>query len=668
VPEIRITPGGFVTSKARHMIGLHGASPFLTNPFTIEGFQNLVNYYGDIAWPLLNSTGDTLTTHALHVIGNEFPGQVDAVDVVTMNVMSRVVQNQQGDGINVNMLDINGEFAYETVIPQLSAPPPVCAEKFVTAGTITVTSGSPIVLGAGTAWLTDVLTGGYGIANLNLNQIQRGDLLRVVVDGTNVISFRITSVTDGTHITIYPTPGATNPALGAGRAYSIWRTGYGSYSRVIDFNVPEGPGNSYFYYCGNFGALNATTYPHGTIECAAYKSTVPFHYMSPQLVDSAGAPVGPLAADDIAYYKGYMLYGAGPAISWSVAGAPTAFPFGPTDFPAKNIDAIAPNDKFVTFEYLGDQVVAFFEESTWLVTATGSVPEFAFYKLPERESIIDPTRQDTAVQFVFNHGRPSASGRGTIFYTSNRGIESMGGSLADEVSAPISTALRACMGSDPICLQWDNAADTLVVRDALGVDADPVLIYNPGKAEWSTLTFAPPTGNQLAALTPSISPKTRSNDHTRLIHYAYYETLKTAGVIGTNGGDIRSVAALIDENTPTAGLVAWQWITPVIPLGLSYPEFSTGGFVFDAYSLNPSGAAPVNVTWTLWGGASPYNLFQRDTNTMAFSGTLMSPWVSSRQRLSKKVDDPFILFVVTSKDWVAPVAITLFQSETQAMK
>jgi WD40 repeat protein len=265
-----------------------------------------------------------------------------------------------------------------------------------------------------------------------------------------------------------------------------------------------------------------------------------------------------------------------------------------------------------------------------------------------------------------NYGRPSTSGRGAIYYTSNRGIEKMGGSLAEEVSAPISTVLRANFSTDPLYVAWDNAQDTVMVRDALGADNDPPLIYNVRQDEWSTLVYgAPIDGSKLAALTPSIDTKSNATDHTRLIHYGYYETAISGTSAPTTGGNIRFVAALLDENTPTTGLVAWQWILPMIPLGLQYPDFSTGGFILDAYSLN---SLPVTVTWTLYGGSSPYNIFQRDTNTMSFAGTLPSPWVSSRVRLSKKVDDAFILLKLTSTAWVAPVAVTFFDSASQVMR
>ncbi|HXU02578.1 MAG TPA: hypothetical protein VN903_16550 [Polyangia bacterium] len=666
--DIRITPGGFITSKPRHMLGEHGASPFLTSPFTIEGFQNLINYYGSIAWPILNSTGDTVQNGIVgrtNFLGNNVQGTLNNFDMPTGVGMSTVVYDTVTDGTNYYTLNNNGEFLWSA--DNTVQNPTVGAEKFTTAGTITIAAGGAVV-GAGTAWLTDVLTGPYGLTP-SLNKIYVGDILRVQTGVGNYISFRIASLTTNVNMTIWPAPTAGNPAIGAGLAYTIWRTGYNSKSRVIPFNVS---GANYFYYCGNLNHNSATNYPYGTIECNKVVAGTMTHFMAPQTVDSAGTPVADILADDLIYYKGFILYGAGSSVSWSVAGAPTALPFGTTDFPAKNISIVDASSKFVSFEYLGDQVVALFEDSMWLVVATGTVPEFTFYKMPELESVINPGAAVPGIGggafTVTAFGRPSTSGRGAVYYTSNRGVEKMPGGLADEVSAPISTSLRALFGALPLYIGWDNAADTVLLRAAWGVENTKSLIYNVAQGEWSTLLLAPPAGQFLLGMTPSVQLKPRNSDHTRLAHLGYYETLTVGGTVVTNGANIRSVSGLIDENTPTAGLVACEWLTPMIPLGLTYGDYSTGGFVFDAYSLNTAGGAPVTVTWTRYGGSSPYNIFQRETNSFTFSGALLSPWVSSRVRYSSKADDPFVMFKLTSSDWIGWVALTMFKSDTPAKR
>lgn len=659
--EIRITPGGFITSKPRHMLGEHGASPFLTSPFTIEGFQNLINYYGGVAWPLFNSAGDPQITQATNFLGGDSATGQNVIDMTKQAVMSTVVQAIAGDA----QLNVNGEFAYQGGGYTIAVQTPTASEPFTTAGTITITAGSPTVAGAGTAWNTDVLTGPYALTP-NINTIQRGDILQVLVSAGRYFYFRIITQPTANAFDIWPTPTAGNAAIGAGKTYKILRTGYNSYSRVLSFNVPQGSGNIYYYYCGNLGHTNP---PNGTIECAAkiFPNNYFTHFMSPRTTDSAGLAVADLLADDLIYYKGFILYAAGSSVSWSAPGAPSALPFGTADFPAKNISIVDATSKFVSLEYLGDQVVAFFEDSMWLVSATGSVPEFTFYKLPELESIINPSRADpSGAAVIMNYGRPSASGRGAIYYTSNRGVEKLPGALADEISAPISTSLRALFAALPLYVGWDNAEDTVLVRAALGVTNPTSLVYNVAQNEWSTLRYgAPIDGSFIAGLTPSINTKTNAADHTRLIHYGYYETPISGTSGATTGGNVRFVAALLDENTPTAGLVAWEWLTPMIPLGLSYGDYSTGGFIFDAYSLN---TLPVSVDWVMYFGESPYNIAVWDAGTMSFAGSLPSPWVSSRQRLSKKSDAPFVMFKFSSKDWVAPVALTLFKSDTQTKR
>jgi hypothetical protein len=672
MPPIRITPGGFVTTKPRHAIGLSGASSFVSNPFTIEGFQNLINYYGEIAWPIFNSAGDPIRITALHLLGNDTNNGVDAVDMARTQVMSRIVSLDTSDTTCEFLLNINGEFCWTYFFTSSLATSNVISEPFTTGGTITVASGSPTVVGAGTTWTTDVLTGGYGVTNPNVNQIVAGDILMVEVNPIRWIAFRIIKVTNDAHLDIYPTPSATNPALGVGLSYKIIRTGYNSYSRVTAFNVPEDSRATYYYYCGNDYHHNVgatVSYPHGTIECVG--ATIPLgsfkHYMSPKTCDSAGNPVAELIADDMTFFKGFIIYGAGPAISWSVAGAPSTLPFNDTDFPAKNITIVAPEDKFVSFELLGDQCMAFFENSVYFVVPTGGDPPFDFYKSPELMGILNPSYAEVSgmVPTSFNHGRPSASGRGAIYYVSNRGIEALSGATADEISAPISTALRALFGAKPLYVGWNCGDDTVLIRDAMFSETSVSLIFNPRRAEWSTLIFSPPAGALIAALTPGINQKVESQDHTRLHHYAYYETLKSGGTPATDGGNVRCVAALQDENTPTIGLQPLKWITPVLPVGLEYSDFSLGGFLVDAYSLN---VAPVTLTWELWGGSSPYNLVQRQTDTMTFTGGMLSPWVSSRGRLSKKVDDPFIMLIFYSNYWMGISGVTLFESNSQVMR
>jgi hypothetical protein len=661
--EIEILPGGFVSSKPRHKIGLKGASPFITNYFTIEGFQNLVCYYGDIAWPLLNSTGDTVASSTVSpYFGNDVVGGPDFNDLSILGVPTSIVQWDQSPFQLFTMLNLNGEFySNEEILPVNFNPlGTMFSEPFTTAGTITVTAGSPTIVGAGTTWTADVLTGGYGLVDLNLNKIVPGDVLVVeVTAGIRYVMFRIISVANNTHLDVWPTPSAASPALGAGKNYKIVRTGYGSRSRFIGFNVPDGSISSYGYYAGNtWNNITAPNAKHGVIECIHTTASplVNTHYMSPGTVDSAGAPAGEIMADDIAYYKSFLLYGAGPAVSWSIEGFPTVLPFGQTDFPAKNTSVVDPASTFVSFEYLGDQLVAMFEDSMWLVSATGTVPEFTFYKLPELMCVINPTRADpTGVIRLNNAGRPTTSGRGAIFYISNRGLEAMGGGLSSEVSGTVSTAIRGMFGQVPLTVGWDNGTDTVLIRSAFFDSSHPkAMLFNSAQGEWSTVSYFNASGGPVVALTPSIKQKVSGADHTRLIHFAYYQNSVTTS------GSIFYVSALVDENTPQEGRDVWRWVTPVIPVGLEYPDFSTGGIIFDCYTLNSSAI----ITWKAYGGSSPYNMVLRDSGGMTASGTLASPWVSTRQRFGKKMDDAFQMFSVESLQWCAPVALKLFPSDT----
>jgi hypothetical protein len=698
IQSILIQPGGLVTAKPAHLIGDRGAAPYTTVPtLTYDGFQNLVNINGEVAWALLNGTSDEKATHGIGtlLLGGNTKGTGNCVDCVEQKLLSWIVDNPIETGVgnpSSQKLVVNGEIVTGgggTDGTRYGA----YGQVFTTAGSVTVTAGSNIIVGAGTAWTTDVLTANYAVAaaNLSRNKIEPGDVIAVGAAGVRVY-FRVIAVTDDTHLVVFPTPTLGNPAIGAGKAYSIFRTGYGSYSRIETIIV--GTSDTLLgYYAGNSGLSGANGHTPGTVEAiaifeASNAGPAADHYQAPKSVDSAGTFITDIQADDVIYDHGFLLYGAGSAISWSAGGFPSAVPFGPTDFPAKNIEVLNRTGRFVTFERIGDQVIGLFEDSFWLCTRTGSVPEYAFYKLPELLSVEHAARAEPCgIANGLAFGRPSCSGRGAFYYVSNRGIEQCSGGLSEEESRQISDSIPTIVGDDPYFLSWDNAFDLVFFRrfgPADLVDTAPPnvsLVYAAATQQWSTVNLGVNTnsGAIAAAITAGVSPRTQVNDQIGLIHLGYYETLSPGGTPGTNGGDVRHLTNGIDTHLLEIGLVDWIWNTPVVPLGLDYPDFQFGGFILDAMHKGPlSGGSPPTITWTMYAGTSPYNLIRQQAPVaLSFAGPLApiagttrvtTTWTGSDNRQGQKTDLAFIQFRFNCKAWVQIARLILFDSRTQARR
>lgn len=682
---IRITPGGFQSAKPAHLIGAKGAAPYVTTPNIYDGFQNLIDLNGDVAWPVLNGATDEKATNGVATLflGGNTKAVGDNVDVAVQNLLAWIVDVPIETGVgnpSVQKLNVNGEITTGAAGGTNGTHYGSYGQVFTTAGTVTVTAASPVIVGAGSTWTTDILAANYAVpaANYSRNLIEPGDIIAVGAAGSRIY-FRIVAITDDTHLVVFPTPTAGNPAIGAGKAYSIIRTGYGSWSRIETIIVGTTDA-LYGYYAGNSGLSIPNGHKPGTFEAVAIFNPTSVgpaaeHYMAPKTVDSAGVTTGvDVQADDIIFYKGFMLYGAGSAISWTVGNFPSAVPFGPTDFPAKNIEVINRTGRFVTFERNGDQIIAIFEDNQYLVTATGAVPEFAFYKLPELLSVIHAARAEPCgINGGLAFGRPSCSGRGSIFYISNRGLENSSGGLAEESSRVVCDAIITICGTDPYFLSWDDAFDMVFVRRAFGGptlafegQTNVALVYVLATQSWSTVKLKQVTGAGVTAVTAGVSPKTQLNDEIRLLHLGYYEVLTASGVPGTDGGDIRHLTTGLDRAAQRTGLVPWIWNTPVVPLGLEYPDFNFDGFIFDSYTQGAS--TPPKVTWTLYSGSSPYNMVARTPATDLVYGTApvrKSSWTSSLDRQGNKQDLAFMQLRFTSFEWVQPAGVILFDSKTQ---
>lgn len=517
-------------------------------------------------------------------------------------------QNQQRTMLH------NGNAVYQDTIPA-AATFGAAVEQFTTlvGGTVTVASGSPSIQGNATTFTTASLTDAVKypayVGNLpSKTLLQAGDYIRVQNTAGTLFSYHrivtINAATGGAALTVTPNV----PFVGAAVAYTLFRSGHSSKvaSRVVSIN--DGSGNFFNYFVGS-----ALTFGAGTIESwtRPVGGGTSVHRMAPQTTAAQD-----VKATDIAYYKGFLLYGNLGSISWSVAGFPTggfgAAAFGAADFPAGNISVIDNTDTFIAFEYLGDQLIALFEHSTWEVQATGSVPEFNFFKIPEPVGIFLP---NGGVQ------RSSVSSRNAVFYWSPGGLMHLTGATAKNVSYPVFSFLNNLFSSTAPSMTWEPSTDTVILVQSNGQSG---MMYNVPTDTWSYLDM-----NGI-------------NTTNALIGYAttgdYRQTTNGFGAVSYSSFAEQAIqwdafpGAPFAINTGIATGGAAVWATPVIGLGDEYGAFPMAGFQFDGIGVG-------GVSWTLYAGRTPYALEIVQTGTVDFT--------DNRRLLGKKIDSPFIAIVFT---------------------
>jgi hypothetical protein len=119
----------------------------------------------------------------------------------------------------------------------------------------------------------------------------------------------------------------------------------------------------------------------------------------------------------------------------------------------------------------------------------------------------------------------------------------------------------------------------------------------------------------------------------------------------------------LEVDTTDESKNAWVWATPIISLGDIYDNYQFGGFKVWARAASGS-TPPVNLTWTVYGGSTPYNMTVRDAGVLDYSvGT-----PTSRQILSKKLDDNYLGFVLTGTFWVELAGIGIYNASTKGRR
>ena len=589
---IPLSVGGTVSNRPAHSLGLTGAAYRYGNT-TVNGADNLMPLTG--AWvslPPYSHTYSTLSFDLGVVAGTNSP-------------------------FHVPLQTYNARYPYLTPVALIAdgevigSAAPGGTEAFTTSGTVSITNGNATVTGSGSTWTTDVLTYSYGYTAA-LNKIYTGDILQVTHPVSGTVYYRIQTVNSDTSLTVFPTPSEANAS---GMTYAILRSGYGSYSRVITL----GSTNTN-YYAGmmyaNDGSLGFPEYSgtRPTVMCYD-KSLSPVHRMGPTGV----------FASDIAYYKSYLIYGYGSSIGWTVPGFPTTAPFASADFPASSLTVVStdPSDFFVAFEFLADQLLAVFTRSIWIVQQNPGQTQpsaFSFYKLPEvtgaivpmgnATTSVDPTRQSGYGGAFF---RPTVTADGAIYYLATTGLMEL--TNVNSRSASVSTDIDDIL-PHAASLHYDPVSDSIIVEQF----GDPMYVYNRSSAQWSEATW-----RNCFGVSDDLSTR---RSIPRMLRWVQYDG---TSVVGQEAEQTTS-----NFDRPYASPTnAWSWASPVINISDKYTDYVMTGLRIDCEG---PGLSTANVTWTVYGGSTPYSMSSQKTGSYnAATGT-----TSGRNLIDVKVDLPFV--------------------------
>lgn len=524
------------------------------------------------------------------------------------------------------------------------------------AGTVAGPTGTNTFTGVGTTFLTAQFTLAappYNAYAPSGNLLRVGDVIEAITGGASYF-YRILTIPDNLHVTVFPNITVNIPA---GSAYTLWRTGFPSSSRIV--TIPDTTtGDVWAYYAGN-GGMDGTGANVPTLQAVRVGGAFT-HRMAPR----TSAPLD-IKATDCIYYKGFLLYGFAGGIGWSVGPFPGAFPFGPTDFPALNASVFNNTGVFCHFEQIGEQVIALFDDSLWLVQATGSVPEFAFYRLPDIIGVTASQLSDPQAP-SYTQARASCSGHNAVYFLSANGMQRLSGLQSAPVSVPMDSydlpAAGAIATTSSKALSYDAAMECVVMTDNAGNTA---LCYKALDDSWFRLDFSGHTnGARIIAGGFNKGGQPRANFFRRP-GFAYYDrsrfTINQGFAVGTPpaGGNIGG----LEIDTLAVSATPWIWATPIVSLGSIQGLFTFGGIAIEARaSLNA--VAPVTLTWTVYEGSSPYKMSVWDTGLFDYSvGT-----TSSASLLGKKCPSPYVGFVLTGTSWIELAAIWIFSANRKSRK
>lgn len=644
--------GSMVCDVAAHTMGLRGGA-YRYGATKVGGIKNMLSN-GEVLRSITFTETPIVTGISGNVVslilgGNNFD-QIQNIKHVQVITSARGVRS---DRPGFAGLDVNGEIAFQATTGAGTSYG-AFMEPFIMGGkTVTVTNASnAITFSASVAALT--LYGQTGAGYLadfgyspNYNAPRRGDLLEVIQGGV-ASYYRLADFSSGTAWTIFPAWQGTNAA---GLTCTIFRTGYGSYSRALWIQTA---GGTMLYYCGNLAineSLTAAAAPAefgwGTLECIPNWSA---HRMSPNLYPSGN----PLYAVDAIYFKNYLLYGYGQIIGWSNDSTPFgsggATGFVNQDFPDINRNAGFLQDKFVGFELIGDQCIAVFEENAYLVQATGQIPAFEFHRLPQFPGAYNKGIQDPTIPLHVGHCRPLTSSGTSLFFVSRQGVMEMRGAPpANEIGQPINSYEHVTT-DDTYDLTFDPSSDSVSVFEGHARG----LIYRRG--DWFELDI---TGE-------GICRGVAGNNYAASSWAANYRPF---GYGFWRASDQKLYLMNTSQNLevgPISGQspCPWTWASPLVDLTRIYDGWKLGGFEILARApLTLS--APITMNWTIWGGMDPYNVTAKQSGAFDYK---TGHKFGARSRLGGKFEFPYFGIVLSGTYWAELYGVRCYPIDTTAAR
>jgi len=614
--------GSMFTTNPAHFMEARGGA-YRYGRLIVGGIRNLYTD-GNVLRPIMAGATKIVNGPRQLLLGGLAGGMYDAILEGRNQFCYTAPNNNQ---ILSAGIVVNGEICHADTTTAANGYGAMKEGFTFAASTLTATFNATNVLAtlanafAGAA----VLTGPYAY-NPNFPNPRNGDILEIV-DGTSRF-FRLYAIA-GNAARIFPA--YTGPG-GAGLTYRIWRTGYGSWSRLVQLYNGN---NRMGYYAGST-TTNQDLTGGGVGTLMAVDMATGAHYASPHLVDALGADTGVEArAVDVCYFKGYLLYGARGAISWTVPGFPTNFAtgFGATDLPAASTSAINIDGNFLFFEQIGDQVLAFFESAIYLVQATGVVPEFTVYKVsdcvaPLLPGIRDPQRDSSIDSNTVAYTRPSAPGRGTLYYASEEGIEQLAGMSPKPISRPVET--YNFPGNDgSFMLHYDRGLNALLWIDA---KQNRGLMYQPDYDYWFEINLSDLGETRgLASVLATNSPGSPAVGGYPARRYRQ-STLAYWRVTDHNIYALQP--GQLDPDSTAVSEISWQIAFPIVSCGDVYDTFQFGGFK----PLLRAAAAASDLNWEVFEGSNPYLMISRQQGTFDSDLGLGN----SREILGAKSDADFI--------------------------
>lgn len=616
----------------------------------IGGVKNMFTD-GDVLRPLM-AIGETLGGGGViqALLGGTGAGNYDAIVNARHQYCYSAPNNTQ---IIASGIVVNGEFVFQDTTTAANHYGAAKEGFTFAASTVTANNTSTLVTATLANAFTSAatLTGPYGTAP-SFNAPRRGDLIEIVEAGVSRF-FRIANIPTATTLRIFP---AYNAPGGAGLTYRLWRTGYGSWSHLVQLYENNA---RWGYYAGNTTTnqfLSATGGAgFGTVQAIHFDGSNA-HFMAPKTVDELGNPVTDLRAVDVAYFKSFLLYGFGNTIGWSIPGFPgAAFPFDPLCFPAANIAAIDTRGEFLYFEQVGDQLLAFFEDAIFLVSATGVVPEFTVYSLPVTAGVIlsgitDPQSADGLGNSPgVAYTRSSIAGGGTVFFINEEGLQQMSGLTPKRISIPIENF--AWNGDDNFMLNYDRGLNALVWSDCTN---NRSLGFQPEFDHWFQLNTEEEGVTRGLASVSAINAIGMPGRTYRQPTLAYWRASDQKIYVFRQGH--------LDDDSSATSRISWLLATPVISLGDIYDGLQFGGLRIMARAA--AGTSNNSLFWQVFESSNPYAMVQADSGNFIYDDAM----ADSSKIVGRKCDGAFIGVVLSGTKFVELAAVGIYPSGTTSRR